>query len=298
VVAERTSDVLNVRKPSQLSIVEPRPFLKWAGGKTQLLPELRRRVPAKFRTYYEPFLGGGALFWALRPPLAVLSDANQELVAAYLAVQRDVAGVVRVLESLFACHSAEQYARVRAAGSGGDDSCRAAARTIYLNKTCFNGLYRVNSKGEFNVPLGKYARAPKCDADNLKACSALLRSSVPGTRGYAKTRVLCADFRAALASFGEGDFAYLDPPYMPVSETSNFTAFTASKFGKAEHEALADLARDLKGRGGSVLLSGPDTGESVELYESRGLRVERVSARRNINSKGGGRGVVGEILVT
>jgi DNA adenine methylase len=276
----------------------PRPFLKWAGGKTQLLPELLKRAPAKWRTYYEPFLGGGALFWALRPPLAVLSDVNQELVSAYLAVQQDVAGLVRELESLFAGHCEVQYRAVRSEEVGVGALCRAAARTIYLNKTCFNGLFRVNSRGQFNVPMGRYAKPPACDADNLRACSALLRATVPGCAGYAKTRVLCADFRLALANFGEGDFAYLDPPYAPVSETSNFTAFTAGKFGPAEHEALADLAIDLKRRGGHVLLSGSDTPESVALYESRGLRVEHVLARRNINSKGGGRGVVGEILVT
>jgi DNA adenine methylase len=290
--------VRDVTNSKVSSPARPRPFLKWAGGKTQLLPELLKRVPTKFRTYYEPFLGGGALFWALRPPLAVLADLNQELVNAYLAVQRDVAGVVRELESLFAGHCGEQYGRVRAEGSGQGGPCRSAARTIYLNKTCFNGLYRVNSRGEFNVPVGRYAKPPACDADNLRACSALLRSAVPGTRGYAKTRVLCADFRAALEGFGEGDFAYLDPPYAPVSKTSSFTAFTAVKFGPAEHEVLADLSLDLKRRGGHVLLSGPDTPESVALYESRGLRVEHVLARRNINSKGGGRGVVGEILVT
>jgi DNA adenine methylase len=284
----------------QLKIVNPRPFLKWAGGKTQLLPELLKRKPAKWRTYYEPFLGGGALFWALRPPLAVLADSNEELVAAYQAVQQDVAGVVRELEALFAGHCEAQFRAVRSEGEDKGDPCRKAARTIYLNKTCFNGLYRVNSRGEFNVSLGRYSKPPTCDVDNLKACSAALRAVAPGTDRlrYPGVRLLTADFRVALATFGEGDFAYLDPPYVPVSKTSNFTAFTAGKFGSEEHKQLADLALDLKLLGGHVLLSGSDTEESVELYESRGLRVERVLARRNISCKGSGRGVVGEILVT
>jgi DNA adenine methylase len=230
----------------------------------------------------------------------VLSDANQELVAAYLAVQRDVAGVVRELEKLFAGHGEAQYRRVRAEGTDQNDPCRAAARTIYLNKTCFNGLYRVNSEGEFNVPLGRYAKPPACDVNNLRACSAALRATAPGSgrHSYPGVRVLAGDFRSVLASFGEGDFAYLDPPYVPRSETSNFTAFTAGKFGAEEHAALADLARELKRRGGHVLLSGSDASESVELYESRGMRVEWVSSRRSISCQGGGRGMVGEILVT
>lgn len=288
------------REQSQLSIVKPRPFLKWAGGKTRLLPELIKRVPKKFRTYYEPFLGGGALFWALRPPLAVLSDANQELVGAYAGVQQDFAGVVKELEILFAGHCEAQFRAVRAEDVSDDDTCRASARTIYLNKTCFNGLYRVNTQGNFNVPMGKYA-SPLCvDVDNLRACSSALRASAPGSgrHRYPGVRLVAADFRVALADFGEGDFAYLDPPYVPVSKTSSFTAFTSSKFGLGEHEALADLARDLKQRGGHVLLSGSDTEESVKLYEARGLVVERVKARRSISCVGVGRGEVGEILVT
>jgi DNA adenine methylase len=300
VKTERVCDMKTCREKSQLSIVKPRPFLKWAGGKTRLLPELLKRAPKKFRTYYEPFLGGGALFWALRPPLAVLSDANQELVGAYAGVQQDFAGVVRELEKLFAGHCETQFRAVRTDLVGSCDVCRAAARTIYLNKTCFNGLYRVNAQGIFNVPMGKYA-SPLCvDVDNLRACSTALRAAAPGSgrHRYPGVRLVAADFRVALADFGEGDFAYLDPPYVPASETSNFTAFTAKKFGTKEHEALADLARDLKQRGGHVLLSGSDTDESVKLYESRGLVVEHVKARRSISCVGAGRGEVGEILVT
>jgi DNA adenine methylase len=280
------------------NLTTARPFLKWAGGKTQLLSELLKRVPSSYGTYHEPFLGGGALFFALRPQRAVLSDTNEELVATYLAIQRNVSGVVRELEALFANHSEEQFYNVRKEGISSDSLSRTAARMIYLNKTCFNGLYRVNARGEFNVPSGKHAAAPTCDVDNLRACSAALRAPMPGSRDHLGVRVVPADFREISSFVAAGDFVYLDPPYSPVSKTSCFTSFTKDKFGEAEQEAVADLVVDLRSRGASVLLSGPGTEEAVRRYERRGLLVERVSARRSINCRGGGRGAVGEILVT
>lgn len=273
----------------------PRPFLKWAGGKTQLLPELLRRVPADVGTYYEPFLGGGALYWRLRPARAVLGDLNRELVLAYHGVQREVTDVVWKLGVLFAHHSPSQYAEVRSADPEGLSLAESAARTIYLNKTCFNGLYRVNRAGKFNVPIGASKSPPSCDADNLLACSAALGARV-GRRAAVAVRV--ADYRDLLAGAVAGDFAYLDPPYVPSSRTSSFTAFTKDSFGPADQVALADLVVELRGRGVRVLLSNSDTEEAVALYESRGLLVERVQGRRCINSRGSGRGKVGEILVS
>lgn len=292
----KTSDVdkNNVRD----SAPAPRPFLKWAGGKTQLLPELLARVPLDFGTYHEPFLGGGALFWALRPRRVLLSDACEELVAAYQGVQKNVTGVVRELRRLFAEHSPDNYAAVRAAPQQGPSLAASAARTIYLNKTCFNGLYRVNKRGQFNVPIGRFARPPSCDEDNLRACSAALRVPAGHDRDKLAVAIRARDFREALLDCLPGDFAYLDPPYVPLSKTSNFTSFTAAKFDADQQVALADLVADLKKRGVHVLLSNADTPETVSLYESRGLRVERVAARRRIACRAGGRADVTELLVT
>jgi DNA adenine methylase len=273
----------------------PRPFLKWAGGKTKLLPELLKRAPREFGTYYEPFLGGGALFWRLAPRAAVLGDLNRELILAYQGVQRNVSLLVRELEALLASHSPGQYAEVRARSTEHLSYQAAAARTIYLNKTCFNGLYRVNRAGKFNVPIGKSVSTPRCDAENLRACSAALRLR----RGHHKeVELVAADFRDLLGRAVAGDFAYLDPPYVPASKTSSFTAFTKNSFGPEDQEDLADLVVDLRRRGVYVLLSNSDTEEAVALYESRGLRVERVVGRRCISSRAAGRGPAGEILVT
>ena len=177
----------------------------------------------------------------------------------------------------------------------GETDAFAAARMIYLNKTCFNGLYRVNKDGKFNVPIGKFSRAPRCDADNLRACSEVLRGDSFGGRW---TVLMDADFRTLLANAVAGDFVYLDPPYGPSSKTANFTHFTREGFGEAEQVALADLVVELGKRGVHVLLSNAGTEETSALYESRGLKVEHVRARRCINSRVGGRGEVGEILVT
>jgi DNA adenine methylase len=273
----------------------PRPFLKWAGGKTQLLPELLKRVPPVFGTYYEPFLGGGTLFWRLRPESAVLGDLNRELCRAYQGVQREVDLVARELEVLFSSHGPEQYAAMRALDLRGMPLASSAARTIYLNKTCFNGLYRVNRAGRFNVPIGRSKSPPHCDVGNLSACSAALNAR-SGRRLAVAVRA--ADYRELLAGAVAGDFAYLDPPYVPSSKTSYFTAFTKESFGKADQSALADLVVELRGRGVHVLLSNSDTSEAVALYESRGLRVEHVRGRRSISCGASGRGAVGEILVT
>ena len=280
-----------------LSAPGPRPFLKWAGGKTQLLPELLSRVPAEYGTYHEPFLGGGALFWSLRPSRAVLSDACSDLVTAYVGVQRCVVGVVRELESLLASHTPESYAAVRAEERS-DSLARMAARVVYLNKTCFNGLYRLNRRGQFNVSLGRFASPPRCDADLLRACSAALRVPSQHDRDQLAVELRCRDFRDSLNFCAPGDFVYLDPPYVPTSKTANFTSFTGAKFGAEEQEELADRVVILKKMGVHILLSNSGAEESVARYECRGLRVERVRARRRISCRADSRGDVTDILVT
>lgn len=283
---------------SQKNLVAARPFLKWAGGKTQLLPELLKRVPASYNTYHEPFLGGGALFWALKPARARLAEANKELVMTYQGIQRCVAGVIRELEVLFAGHCSEQFYRVREEGIVDSAVSRTAARMIYLNRTCFNGLYRVNSKGYFNVSLGKFARPPSFDPDLLRACATVLRSPLPGSRDHLGVSVDCSDVSHSLKQVQRGDFVYLDPPYDPVSKTASFTSFTANRFGKDDQDHLADAMVWLKERGVEVLLSAADTEESVRRYESRCLKVERVPARRRISCKADDRRSVTELLVT
>ncbi|MBI5508116.1 MAG: DNA adenine methylase [Deltaproteobacteria bacterium] len=261
----------------------PRPFLKWAGGKAKLVPEILARFPRRFGTYHEPFLGGGAVFFALGPRRAVLSDLNAELIATYSAIRDDVEAVIRAL----AVHavSEEHFYSVRAASVAGLGNTAVAARTIFLNRTCFNGLYRVNSKGQFNVPFGRYANPKICNADNLRAVSRALQG-VP----IRHESVFTITPRVAA-----GDLVYFDPPYDPVSATSSFTAYAKTAFGKDEQVALAALCRELSERGAHVLLSNSDTPFIRELY--RDCEVDTVHCRRPINARADRRGPVTEVLV-
>ena len=292
----------------------PHPFLKWAGGKSKLVPELLARVPADVATYYEPFLGGGALFFALRsatrgsatlrPVHAVLSDVNYDLVTAYQVVRDDVRGLVRALGRHAKQHQArglDYYLEVRASVPKSDVA--RAARLVYLNKTCFNGLWRVNKQGKFNVPMGRFRTPPTiCDEENLYACSEALRGIVRLRNELGKliidenAAVVCLDFREILPDCVPGDFVYLDPPYYPLSETSSFTAYAKEGFGPAEQRALADEVLALDLRGVDFLLSSPDCPAVRELYQ--GFKLEEVTMRRNINSVAARRGPVGELLVS
>jgi DNA adenine methylase len=264
-----------------------RPILKWVGGKRQLILEINRRVPVNFNRYFEPFVGGGALFFDLLAELpnmpSHLGDANAELIATYTAVRDDVDGVVAALRTHAKQHSEEHFYAVRKQQPR--SSASIAARMIYLNKTCFNGLYRVNRKNEFNTPIGKYVNPKICDEDNLRACA----------RALARAELTCSDFSSVVAIARAGDFVYFDPPYVPVSATSDFVGFTAAGFGAADQERLVGCARRLKEMGVHVLLSNADLPGVRKLYE--GFDMERVEARRNVNSKSGNRGSVGELLI-
>jgi DNA adenine methylase len=265
----------------------PRPFLKWAGGKTRLLPELRARVPKHFTTYREPFLGGGALFFELHPMRAVLSDWNAELVTTYCAVRDRLDGVIFHLGRFSRLHCAELYDHVRAEKVDPPDPAYTAARMIYLNKTCFNGLYRVNSDGVFNAPMGKFKTPPTiCDAENLRACSEALRY----------VEIHHWDFQYALRRAERGDFVYCDPPYLPSSATADFTSYTADGFALEDHEALAWSADRSKLRGARVLISSAGNPQSRQVY--RDFDIQRVTCSRAINSKSSGRGAVDEFLCT
>lgn len=268
-----------------------RPFLKWAGGKRQLLPELVCRVPQaeRFAGYHEPFLGGGALFFALfamgrlGEVRVFLSDSNRNLIDTYRGVKENADEVIRALRRHKDAHCKGYYCRVRAEKPG--DLFQHAARIIYLNRTCFNGLYRENGKGEFNVPFGDYVNPAICDETNLRAAAEALGGATIETRS----------FESVLDKAKPGDFVYFDPPYHPVSKTSSFTRYEKNGFGEDEQRRLAEVFAALANRGVRALLSNSMTPFVLELY--RDFRIETVAAARCVNSKGSGRGKVPEALV-
>lgn len=277
----------------------PRPFLKWAGGKSQLLPALLDRVPTGIDTYFEPFIGGGALFFALmadperRPRRAVLNDLNLDLVTTYEAVRDEPEALIAALAPLAARYldaDAETreaaYYEVRA--NHPTERLAVAARLLFLNKTCFNGLYRVNRRGEFNVPHGRYRNPHILDAEAIRAASTALQT----------VEVRHGDFEAACADARRGDFVYFDPPFHPLSDTSNFTSYTEQDFGRAEQIRLKQCTDVLTANGVRVLVSNSPHPWIQGGYEFSGYRVDQVPARRSINSRGSGRGPIPELVVT
>lgn len=266
---------------------EPRPVLKWAGGKRRLVPRIVAHLPERIRTYYEPFVGGGAVFFALaagqRFDRAVISDRNRDLVDVYRALQRNVEALIDELEGYAKRHSESEYYRVR-------DLCPAsriarAARVIYLNKTGYNGLYRVNRAGRFNVPIGRYKKPAICDPARLRAASRVL----------AGVEILGEDFEKVCHRAGAGDAVYFDPPYLPISRTSSFAAYDAYPFGLEEHRRLARVFTDLSRRGISAVLSNSLTPETETLYAA--FSPEIIGVSRPINSVVSRRGSVAELLV-
>jgi len=262
-----------------------RPFVKWAGGKRKLLPQLLRHVPEKFGTYHEPFVGGGALFFALQPKDAYLSDYNERLVRAYRGVRDDVEGVICRLRNY--PHDAAFYYELRQQDVDSMSDAAVAAWFVYLNKIGFNGLYRVNRKNRFNVPFGSQKNPTICDQDNLRACSDCLRHA----------EVEKEDFVAVLNRARAGDFVYFDPPYVPLSVTESFVSYTDAGFGMQDHCRLRDVALELKRRSVTVLLSNSATETVRELYRKH-FTLEEVLADRSINSNASKRGPVKELVIT
>lgn len=260
-----------------------KPFLKWAGGKRQLISHLLSMRPGRYGRYFEPFLGGGALFFALQPKDAVLGDLNAELINAYETVRDHVGALVRLLRSHK--HSESDFYAVRGLSPLDLDPVARAARTIYLNRTCFNGLYRLNGSGVFNVPFGRHANPKICDEDTLRACSEILRG----------VELRAGDFRDSLQGARKGDFVYLDPPYVPLSRTSSFTSYAATGFSSEEQLRLRNLFVELDRAGVFLMLSNSDCAEVRELYA--GFPMVSVRARRSINSVASKRGCVGELIV-
>ncbi|MDR9392531.1 MAG: DNA adenine methylase [Trueperaceae bacterium] len=277
---------------------EAKPFVKWVGGKRKLVPLFRQMgvfPPSGFDpnggTYFEPFLGGGAAFFALIPPKASLFDMNAELINAYTVVRDDVEALIRELTGGYYVYAKDRYLEIRSAPKHRTlSSLEAAARFIYLNRTGFNGLYRVNRKGEFNVPFGRYANPQICDEDGLRSSSAALRGADLQRTSY----------QAVLDRAVAGDFVYFDPPYYPVSATASFTSYTSDVFMEREQEELRDVYRTLAQRGCYVLLSNSYTPFIRELYEplrTEGITVHSIEAARAINSNASKRGKVPEALV-
>lgn len=267
--------------------IECRPFLKWAGGKTQLLAQLLKRTPTSYNRYVEPFLGGGALYFAIQPKIAYLADFNPELVNCFEVVRGNLAELKEELKKYR--YDKEMFYEVREldrkADYGSTSSVARAARFIYLNKTCFNGLYRVNSKGHFNVPFGAYKDPTILDAPNLTACSNALQSAILKT----------GSFEDIVDIAEKDDFVYFDPPYAPVSETADFTHYVKGGFDEASQELLLLTCLKLHQKGVKWMLSNSNTNIIQELY--RGFKVETVEAGRAINSKADKRGPILELII-
>ena len=264
-----------------------RPVLKWAGGKSRLLPELIARLPGSFNAYHEPFIGGGALYFALANQgligRANLSDANPSLIDVYLSLRDCVDEVIAALGQHI--YEREHYYQVRALRPAELSLPERAARVIYLNKTCYNGLYRENRRGEFNVPFGRYVNPTICDEPNLRAASLALQG----------VEIARRHFSTVLDYAQMGDFVYFDPPYHPLSATANFTSYDRRGFGPDDQRQLRDVFTRLGDRGIQAMLSNSDTPFIRELYE--GFVIDQVQAARAVNSKANGRGKVAEVIV-
>ena len=279
----RRAELLESTAPGR---VVPRPFCKWVGGKRQLLRRILPLVPEPFGVYHEPFVGGGALFFAVQPRRAHLSDVNERLVRTYRGIQRDVSNVVKRLARYPHDRVFFEKMRQRDVEAMAQDA-EAAAWLIYLNKTGYNGLYRVNSKNRFNVPFGDNKNPQICDEKNLRACAEALEGA----------QVHCEDFAKVLERAAPGDFVYFDPPYVPLSVTSYFTSYTSGGFDMDDQRRLRDVALALKQKGVHVLLSNSSAPAVHELYK-KGFTIHEVEANRNVNCKASGRGKITELLIT
>lgn len=273
--------------------VEAQPFLKWAGGKGQLLSQFEPLFPSSINSYIEPFLGGGAVFFHLKARLpemrVVLRDNNAELINCYRVVRDDCQDLMRRLDEHlknFRADGERYFYLIRSQHALAEPGERAA-RMIFLNKTCYNGLWRVNGRGQFNVPIGSYRpdKVNLYDKHNLLAASRELKGADLGVE----------DFRETLRSAGPGDFVYIDPPYYPVSPTSSFTSYTKEDFGQAEQEELSALFAEASRRGVRVMLSNSDTPFIRKLYKD--FPTHTVNARRAVNCDGARRGRIPEVVV-
>ena len=253
-----------------------KPILKWAGGKQQLLPQIITKVPSQFTKYIEPFFGGGAVFFAVHPQGAILSDVNPELINLYSVVKNDPLSLISRLSSLKI--NKDEFYKIRLLRHEDLDSVEAAARTMYLNKTCFNGLFRVNQKGQFNTPYG-YPKNPNiCDIQNILCAS----------RALSKSEIILSDYKKILREHAEpGSFVYLDPPYLPIAKYSDFKRYTKDQFLEEDHIELADEVKRLQKMGCHIIINNSNHPLVYKLYSEYDIEV--VPTRRNINCRGGAR---------
>ncbi|MGK7890052.1 MAG: DNA adenine methylase [Leptolyngbyaceae cyanobacterium] len=269
------------------------PFLKWAGGKRQLVPIIRQYIPQQYTQYYEPFIGAGAVLFSLQPAKSIINDTNAELINCYRVIRDHPEDLLMLCQHHERNNSKDYYYRLR--GQDRHPSfcelspVERAARIIYLNKTCFNGLFRVNSQGQFNVPYGAYLNPAIADSAVIKAVSLYLNQR--------SVRICLGDFSDSVTTARKGAFIYFDPPYHPISDTSSFTKYSVDGFGGSEQERLKLLCDRLSDRGCHVLVSNSDAPLIRELYDDSRYEIIEVKATRAINSVGSKRGKVGELLI-
>lgn len=267
-----------------------KPILKWVGGKRQLMSEIKNRVPKEYNDYYEPFLGGASVVLNLKPQTSYVNDLNKELINVYEVVRDDPEKLIKELQKHK--NESEYFYKVRSMDR--DDKkykklskVKKASRIIYLNKTCYNGLYRVNSRGELNAPFGKYKNPLICDEKNIK--------SVSNYFNEANVEFFNEDFELFLSRCKKNDFVYLDPPYDPISDSASFTGYSASGFNRRDQERLKVVCDILNEKGVKFLLSNSNTKFINELYKN--YQIDEVDARRNVNSNASKRGKIKEVLV-
>lgn len=265
-------------------------FVKWAGGKKQLLEQYKSLFPAEFNRYFEPFVGGGAVAFHLLKNHEIkevyLSDINEELIDTLNVIKENVNELIVELKKLKNAHNKDNFYKIRAKDPHKLSKVERASRFIYLNKTCFNGLYRVNSKGGFNVPIGSYKNPSICSGEELREISKLLKNA----------KIEKAPFHEAIKNAKKGDFVYFDPPYYPLNKTSSFTTYTKDNFLEKEQELLAQVFKELDKKGCKVMLSNSDTDFIKKLYD--GYTIKPVQATRMINSDATKRGKITEIVIT
>ena len=265
----------------QIAVSEPKPFVKWVGGKRQLMQDLENNFPKQFSTYHEPFLGGGAVMFNLltkKPQLSCnVSDFNSDLILAYVTIRDKLEKLIESLENHsknYHKNSTEYYYEIRKQEP--KQQIEKVSRLLFLNKTCFNGLYRVNKKGQFNVPLGRYTNPNIVNKENLTAVSKILQSK--------KIKISCRDFEAVLGDAKKGDLVYFDPPYQPVSSTANFTSYTHRDFTEEDLERLAKLADQLHSKGCYVLLSNSNSKTVKDFFSKKHWKISSINVNRAINS--------------
>ncbi len=275
-----------IRKNNKLVL----PFVKWVGGKRQLIKELDKHIPQQFSKYYEPFVGGGAVFFHIQPAKAVINDSNEELINLYKVIKESPEALIKDLKKYK--NEEKYFYEVRGMDRdkekyGKLNNIQRASRIIFLNKTCYNGLFRVNSAGEFNSPFGRYKNPAIVNEITINAVSHYLSKN--------EITILNADYQAVLSKVRKGAFVYLDPPYDPISDSSSFTGYTKHGFDRTEQERLKTVCDKLDNKGVKFLLSNSPTEFIKKLYKN--YTICSIEAKRAINSKRDGRGAITEVLV-